>query len=77
MHKLLMMLKAKLSSSFIKDKDIASDQLLKLIYLLKYGKQLLKSIDKGIKEIVSIGEVTYTMGVKALAEAARESGLEF
>lgn len=62
-----------------KDKDIASDSTSKVDLATKVGEAIAKKAsDKGIKEIVfDRGGYLYHGRVKALAEAARESGLEF
>ena len=62
-----------------KDKDIANDSTSKVDLSTKVGEAIAKKAsDKGIKEIVfDRGGYLYHGRVKALAEAARESGLEF
>ena len=61
------------------DKDIASDSTSKVDLSTKVGEVIAKKAsDKGIKEIVfDRGGYLYHGRVKALAEAARENGLEF
>ncbi|MGX0251256.1 large subunit ribosomal protein L18 [Staphylococcus hominis] len=61
------------------DKYIASDSTSKVDLSTKVGEVIAKKAsDKGIKEIVfDRGGYLYHGRVKALAEAARENGLEF
>ncbi|WP_145453050.1 50S ribosomal protein L18 [Staphylococcus hominis] len=61
------------------DKDITSDSTSKVDLSTKVGEVIAKKAsDKGIKEIVfDRGGYLYHGRVKALAEAARENGLEF
>ena len=61
------------------DKDIASDSTSKVYLSTKVVEVIAKKAsDKGIKEIVfDRGGYLYHGRVKALAEAARENGLEF
>lgn len=61
------------------DKDIARDATSKVDLSAKVGEVIAKKAsDKGIKEIVfDRGGYLYHGRVKALAEAARENGLEF
>ncbi|POC76652.1 hypothetical protein CRN61_25220 [Vibrio vulnificus] len=62
-----------------KDKDIANESATKVDLSTKVGETIAKKAsDKGIKEIVfDRGGYLYHGRVKALAEAARENGLEF
>ena len=68
-----------LAQASSKDKDIANESATKVDLSTKVGETIAKKAsDKGIKEIVfDRGGYLYHGRVKALAEAARENGLEF
>ena len=68
-----------LAQASSQDKDIANESASKVDLSTKVGEVIAKKAsDKGIKEIVfDRGGYLYHGRVKALAEAARENGLEF
>lgn len=68
-----------LAQASSQDKDIANESASKVDLSTKVGQTIAKKAnDKGIKEIVfDRGGYLYHGRVKALADAARESGLEF